>query len=146
MVTRSFEADTIVAFHKPLIIFLPGVFLSLVYIMDIKLRKSPFDISTSHHAHQEVVKGITTEFSGKALAAIEVAHWYETVIVLGLVYLFCASNVMGGILLSLAAFFTVIFVDNACARAKWQMVLFSSWAVTLVLSVTNLTVLFYLHK
>jgi len=146
MVTRSFEVNAIAAFQKPLIVFLPGVFLSLVYIMDIKLRKSPFDISTSHHAHQEVVKGITTEFSGKALAAIEVAHWYETVIILGMVYLFCASNVVGGILLSLAAFFFVVFVDNACARAKWQMVLFSSWVVTFVLSVTNLTLLFYLRK
>jgi len=146
MVTRSFEVHTAVAFPKPLIIFLPGVFFSLFYIMDIKLRKSPFDISTSHHAHQEVVKGITTEFSGKALAAIEVAHWYETVIILGFVYLFCASNIFLGILLSLAAFFAVVFVDNSTARAKWQAVLFSSWIVTFVTSVTNITVLYYLHK
>jgi formate hydrogenlyase subunit 4 len=146
MVTRSFEVNAIAAFPKPLIIFLPGVFFSLAYILIIKLRKSPFDISTSHHAHQEVVKGITTEFSGKALAAIEVAHWYETVIILGFVYLFCASNAVAGVLLSLAAFFAVIFIDNSTARAKWQMVLFSSWLVTLVLSVTNISVLFYLHK
>jgi len=43
-----------------------------LYILTIKFRKSPFDLSMSHHAHQEIVRGITTEFSGPALGLIEV--------------------------------------------------------------------------
>ena len=32
-------------------------FVGFLYILTIKLRKSPFDLSYSHHAHQELVKG-----------------------------------------------------------------------------------------
>ena len=46
----------------------------------------------SHHAHQEIVRGITTEFAGPALALIEITHWYENVLLLGIVYLFFAFN------------------------------------------------------
>ena len=46
----------------------------------------------SHHAHQEIVRGITTEFSGPALALIEITHWYENVLLLGMVYLFFGFN------------------------------------------------------
>ena len=75
-----------------LVILLPGVFFGFIYILTIKLRKSPFDISTSHHAHQEIVKGVMTEFSGPNLGFIEVAHWYEMVFLLGFVFLFFAVN------------------------------------------------------
>ena len=61
-----------------------------MFILTIKLRKSPFDLSTSHHAHQELVKGVTTEFSGMTLAFVEIAHWFENVLLLGIVYLFFA--------------------------------------------------------
>jgi len=71
---------------------LPGIFISILFVLTIKLRKSPFDLSTSHHAHQELVKGLTTEFSGSSLAMIEVAHWYENIMLLGFVYLFFASS------------------------------------------------------
>jgi formate hydrogenlyase subunit 4 len=74
--------------HAAGIIFLPGVFLGLVYILGIKFRKSPFDLAMSHHAHQELIKGTVTEFSGKTLAMVEVAHWYENIFLLGFVYLF----------------------------------------------------------
>lgn len=60
----------------------------MLYILTFKLRKSPFDLSMSHHGHQEIVKGITTEYSGRDLAVIEVTHWYETIIAFTLIYLF----------------------------------------------------------
>ena len=61
-------------------ISLPGILAGFLLIVMLKLRKSPFDISTSHHAHQELVKGLTSDLSGRLLAYVEVAHWYETVI------------------------------------------------------------------
>src|SRR5690606_5621843 len=79
MVCGSFYVADMVATTVPAILYLPGDFLGFAIILTIKLRKSPFDISTSHHAHQEIVKGITTEFSGSTLGQIEIAHWYENI-------------------------------------------------------------------
>ena len=70
MATGSFHVSDIISADIPAVVYLPGVFVGFLYILTIKLRKSPFDISTSHHAHQELVKGITTELSGKMLAGI----------------------------------------------------------------------------
>ena len=55
MVTKSWHVHDIVVFQKPLFVYLPGVFLAFLFILTIKLRKSPFDLSTSHHGHQEPV-------------------------------------------------------------------------------------------
>jgi len=141
MVTKSFYVSSIVSFDKPLIIYLPGVFLGFLYILTIKFRKSPFDLSMSHHAHQEIVRGITTEFSGKKLAMIEIAHWYENVFLLGFVYLFFGSNPILGIVVTILAFFMEIFIDNSNARAKWQFTMASSWVVAIVLGMLNIVVL-----
>ena len=146
MVTGSFYVADIAAFKKPLIIYLPGLFAAFVYILAIKFRKSPFDLSTSHHAHQELVKGITTEFSGRALAMIEVAHWYETVFVLGIVYLFLASNSLLAAALALAVYFFEVLVDNSFARFKWQLALSSAWAIALILGMGNIIILFFFYK
>lgn len=146
MVTKSFSVRDIIAFQQPLILSLPGLFIAFVYILAIKFRKSPFDLATSHHAHQELVKGITTEFSGRALAMIEIAHWYEHVIVLGFVYLFFSWNVFAGLGACAAVYFLVILIDNTFARAKWQMTLASSWIIAFVLGLGNIFVLFFIPR
>ena len=146
MVTKSFYVSDILSYSKPIIIYLPATFFAFFYIIEIKLRKSPFDLSTSHHAHQELVKGITTEFSGRALAMIELAHWYETVLILSIVYLFFGFNILYGILITLAVYFFAVFVDNTFARVKWQHTLMSSWLVALIFGMGNIAVLFYLFK
>src|SRR5512138_1729770 len=123
MVTRSFYVHEIAAYPSLLVLSLPGVFLGFLYTLEIKFRKSPFDLSCSHHAHQELVRGITTEFSGRALAMIEVAHWYENVFLLGWVYLFFGAIPVLGIAMALGAFLFMILVDNVFARLKWQAAL-----------------------
>ncbi|MBF0483670.1 MAG: NADH-quinone oxidoreductase subunit H [Candidatus Omnitrophica bacterium] len=138
MVTKSFQITDIIHYPKSLIMVLPGVFLAFFFILPIKFRKSPFDLSTSHHAHQELVKGITTEFSGKTLAIIEMAHWYENVFVLAIVYLFFASNVWVGLSVSLLVFLSQMLIDNATARVRWQALVASSWLVALVLGGANI--------
>lgn len=50
---------------QPVITKIWLAYLGFMFILTIKLRKSPFDLSYSHHAHQELVKGVTTEMSGK---------------------------------------------------------------------------------
>jgi ech hydrogenase subunit B len=138
MVTGSFQVVDIVSYPGPLILFLPGIFGAFFYILSIKFRKSPFDLSTSHHAHQEIVKGITTEFSGQTLALLEIAHWYEYVFVLGFVFLFFAWNVWAGLIMCLAVFFCEMLIDNATARVRWQLLLGSSWIVAFFLGVANI--------
>jgi len=146
MVTRSFQVHDIASHPAPLILALPGIFLGFLYTLEIKFRKSPFDLSCSHHAHQELVRGITTEFSGSALALIEVAHWYENVFLLGWVYLFFAASPFLGVAACLLVFVFVIFVDNVFARLKWQTALSSAWLVAAVLGFGNILVLSWLKS
>jgi len=140
-VTGSFKVAEIVQYQAPLILYLPGVFAGFLYILTIKFRKSPFDLSMSHHAHQEIVRGITTEFSGPALALIEIAHWYENVLLLGMVYLFFAFNPWLALVVAVATFLFEIFIDMNYARFKWQLTFLSSWLFTAVAGVSNIIVL-----
>jgi len=144
VVTKSFNIGTIASYPQPLVLFLPAIFIGFIYILTIKLRKSPFDISTSHHAHQEIVKGVTTEFSGPTLGLIEVTHWYETVFLLGFVYLFFASNPLIGIIAVILVYLLELLIDNASARVKWQLVMKSSWLIAAIVGVVNLAILYYL--
>jgi ech hydrogenase subunit B len=144
VVTKSFNIGTIASYPQPLVLFLPGIFLGFIYILTIKLRKSPFDISTSHHAHQEIVKGVTTEFSGPTLGLIEVTHWYETVILLGFVYLFFAFNPLIALIAVIIVYLLELLIDNASARVKWKLVMKSSWAIAAIVGVVNLAALYYL--
>ena len=142
---KSFFIKDIIAATKPSIIYLPGVFLGLVFVLTFKLRKSPFDLSMSHHGHQEIVKGITTEYSGKDLAVIEVTHWYEVIISLTLVYVFFATvapiSHVFAVLACLLVYLFEIIIDNSSARVKWQHALRSAWVVTGVMGTVNLLIL-----
>lgn len=142
---KSFFIKDIITAKVPSIVFLPGVFLGLIYILTFKLRKSPFDLSMSHHGHQEIVQGITTEYSGKDLAIIQITHWYETIIALILVYLFFAAEPSFSHVLAIVAciitFLLEIVIDNAFARVKWQLALKSTWVITGVLASVNLIIL-----
>jgi formate hydrogenlyase subunit 4 len=141
MVTKSFAVNDIANHPTLLVLALPGIFLGFLYTLEIKFRKSPFDLSCSHHAHQELVRGITTEFSGRTLALIEIAHWYENVFLLGWVYLFFASMPVLGVAMSLLVFVFVILVDNVFARLKWQTAIRSAWFVAVVFGFGNILVL-----
>ena len=81
---------------------------------------SPFDISASHHGHQELVKGVHTEYSGPFLGIIEVAHWLDLILILGLCAMFWHTSVIGMATLVIASLFTEILIDNITARLTWQ--------------------------
>lgn len=141
----TFEISGIIDSEWMAIVKLPGVFIGFLYVLTIKLRKSPFDVSTSHHAHQEIVKGITTEMSGPNLAKVEIAEWYEKVFLLGIVGMFFVnSNPLSYIVAAVLALFTVfleVLIDNTSARLTWQQMLKSSWIMTLVCGGINIIVL-----
>ena len=144
LVTRSFIVGEIARYPQLLVRTLPGLFIGFVFILIFKLRKSPFDISASSHAHQEIVNGVTTEFSGRTLAFIEIAHWYETVVVLGMVALFFASLPWLAVLVTAGVYVLMILVDNVFARVKWQLALASGWIVAGTLGVGNILVVYFL--
>jgi formate hydrogenlyase subunit 4 len=102
------------------------------------MRKSPFDISSSAHAHQEIVRGVMTEVSGKYLALTEITHWVEVVIVLMIVYMFWAAPWWAGVVLALAAYFLEIVIDNTYARMKFAWMLKVSWAWGVGLCLVNI--------
>ena len=145
MVTHTFSVDQIASGAHTPILLLPGVFVALMYAMEMKFRKSPFDLSASHHAHQELVRGITTEFSGPTLALVEIAHWYENVMLLGWLFLFFSTHWTLGLAACALSFFLLLVVDNVCARVKWDFALRSAWLMTLTLGCGNIVVLWLLQ-
>jgi ech hydrogenase subunit B len=144
MVTGTFKISGLEAAKEPLIYYMPLSFISMMFIMSIKFKKSPFDFSTSHHAHQELVKGITTEFSGPGLAMIELTHWYEEVFFLGLMFLFSANNIALGLLISAFTYLFVIILDNITARLTWQWMLKVALTVICGLSIINLLIIYFI--
>ena len=143
--TGSFNVGDVFASNMPIVVPLIGIFIGLCFVLTIKLRKSPFDLSYSHHAHQEIVKGITTEMSGKTLAQVEIMHWCETVLFLGWVGLFFVwggpAMVLVGIIVALIIWFFEIWIDNNFARVKWKSMLKWSWLVALVAGGANIAIL-----
>ena len=140
--TQSFDVAQLFHIEQPIITSLLPIFLGLLFILTIKLRKSPFDLSYSHHAHQELVKGITTEMSGRTLAKVEVMHWCESVLFLMWVGMFflCDNpvSIVVAIVAIALAWFLEVFIDNNFARMKWQACLKLAWLVALVVGVVNL--------
>ena len=148
LATGSFNVAAVFDVDVPVITTIWLVFLGFLFILTIKLRKSPFDLSYSHHAHQELVKGITTEMSGPTLAKVEIMHWCESVLFLGWVGMFFVwgnpVSIVLGVVVALAAYFLEIWIDNNFARVKWQALLSSAWIVALVAGGVNIGVLMYL--
>lgn len=146
LATGTFKVREIVMHDGTLpIIMLPGVFVGFVFILTIKLRKHPFDLATSHHAHQEMVKGITTEFSGEMFAIVEIAHWYESVFLMGVIALFFLNANWWTIFIALIAisisYFVLVLVDNTNARVKWQKMFKNSWITTIIIGALNVFIL-----
>ena len=143
--TGSFRVDEIITQNSAAFWMMPGLFVGYILIMAIKLRKSPFDLSTSHHAHQEVVKGITTEMSGPTLAIMEIGEYYEKMLLLAVVALFFIHgdpwSWIIGILACLAVYFIEILIDNISARVNWRNLLDICWLITLLCGGINVLIL-----
>ena len=148
MAVGTFNVSGVFALDVPPIASIWVIFLGLLFVLTIKLRKSPFDLSMSHHAHQELVRGVTTEMSGPTLALVEIMHWCENVLFLGWVGLFFVwgnpVSIVIAVVVALLVYFLEIFIDNNFARVKWQFMFKSAWAVSLVAGCVNIAVLAFL--
>lgn len=144
-VVGTFDVAGVGLLSHPVICTAWAAFLGLLFVLTIKLRKSPFDISSSHHAHQEIVKGITTEMSGPTLAKVEIMHWVETVLFMGWVGVFFLYANPISIVIAIVAVIIIylfeIWVDNNFARVKWQAMLKWAWIVALIAGGLNVAFL-----
>lgn len=146
MATGSFSVADLFSAEMPLIRYLPLIFIGFLYVLTIKLRKSPFDISMASHAHQEIVRGILTELSGRTLAIFELSHWYETVLFLGWTGMFLVwaggwAAVLVAVVVALVVWFFEIWIDNNFARFKWETMFKSAWWVALAAGTLNIVYL-----
>lgn len=145
LTTGSFQVSDIIRADMSAVMWMPGLLVGFMFTAAIKFRKSPFDLSTSHHAHQEMVKGLTTEMSGTTLAIMNIAEYYEMVLLLGIFCLFFINSTwwswIAAILICAVIFFLETLWDNISARVKWKTLLYSCWVVTLVAGGVNILIL-----
>ena len=145
LTTGSFLVSDIIREDVSAVLWMPGLLFGFMFTTAIKFRKSPFDLSTSHHAHQEMVKGLTTEMSGTTLAIMNIAEYYEMVLLLGIFCLFFVNSTWWSWIVALffcaVIFFLETLWDNVSARVKWKPLLYSCWVVTLVAGGVNILIL-----
>jgi ech hydrogenase subunit B len=145
-VTGASTFEGVLASSQLVAVQLPGVLLAFLLVATIKLRKSPFDISISHHPHQELVSGLTSDMSGRLLAYVELAHWYESALLCAFMVLLFNWSVPLGMLAFAVAYALEVLVDNATSRIKWQLLLRSTWVATFLLCGGNVLALFLLGR
>jgi len=141
--TGSFSAESVLQLNKPLLLSMPAFLFTQMLVMAIKLHKSPFDVSASHHAHQELVRGIYTEFPGLQLALIELAHLYDLVLLLGFVWFLWHTNWVIGAILALGAYIATVVIDNVTARMTWRWLVTYAWTWGAGLAVANLAMIYW---
>jgi ech hydrogenase subunit B len=136
----GFPVANVLQHGHPLLPALWLTFMALLIALTIIMRKSPFDISGSEHAHQEIVRGVLTEYSGPYLALIELGHWYELVLLLAILGLFWIVGSLWwlSILIALASWFVVLVVDNVNARLNWSSMLGFAWGAGIGLIALNI--------
>ena len=75
-------------------------------------------------------------------------HWCENILYMGWIVMFFIWGNPVSVVVALIAFILIylleIWIDNNFARVKWQLVLKSTWIVTLVLGGINILVLAFL--
>ncbi len=134
----SFLGSALFSKGEPLLLSMPLMFLAFLCAIAIEMEKSPFDLSSSHHAHQEIVKGVTLEYSGPFLGIIEIAHFYEFAFFFGLMMAFWHTNILIGLVVAFAGLIFLAVLDNSFARLTPNWMLRFMWTVPLSMALANL--------
>ena len=78
-------------------------------------------------------------------AIVEIAHWYESVFLMGVIALFFLNANWWTIFIALIAisisYFVLVLVDNTNARVKWQKMFKNSWITTIIIGALNVFIL-----
>ena len=141
MVTGNFTIRGIYEYGAPLLLVLPAAVAALMIVLVIEMKKSPFDVSGSGHAHQELVRGVFTEFSGYTMALVELGHWTKVATMMMILGLFWAPSPLVGAAISVTMFFAALLVDNMYPRLTWQRMLRTTWTMGFALILVNVAAL-----
>ncbi len=139
LINGSFDIS-VIRDNPPQILQLFFLFLAFLMVIQIKLKKSPFDAT---EAHQEIVGGVEIEFSGVFFEFLYMAKWLEYVFVYLLLSLFAGDNLALGFGLFIGVFFLVNLVDNATARIKINHLIKIVLMIGLTFGMLNLVGLSY---
>ena len=146
----SFRVTDIISGNVPLILKMPGFFIGFCFVLVVKLRKSPFDLATSHHVNQEIIKGLTGDLSGPVYGFSLLAELYEEALMLGMAGLFFLTSDRMSIIAVFIAIAVIMFVmsliDNIFPRVKWETLLKTEWIVTFFAGGGNLIILSLIRK
>lgn len=130
----SFDINTILS--QPSTLFqMPLLFIALLMVVPIKVKKSPFDVV---EAHQEIVGGVEVEYSGLFYEFIYMARFLEYIFIYAFVFLFGGTSIELGIALVVLSFFAVNLVDNATARVKTSSMIKIIYFIALPLAIANI--------
>ncbi len=135
---KSLMIEEIINSRLPLIYFLPLMFLALIPVLLVKMRKSPFDFSASPSIHQEINGGLYTEFAGFKLALVKLIELYKVIIILSILVLFYASPLWIGLAVALVSYIVVIIIDNITPRLTTKHMLKLMWGVAIGAEITNI--------
>ena len=130
----SFEISTILSTSSALF-SMPLMFVALLILLPLKLKKSPFD---APEAHQELCGGVEIEFSGFFYEVIYMAKMTEIVFVYALVFLFGGESIFLGFTLVIGSFFLINAVDNATGRIRIDDLVKKIYISSFVLAVVTL--------
>jgi ech hydrogenase subunit B len=132
--TGSFEIRAILQ-SESMLLSMGLLFVALLMIVPIKVKKSPFDVG---EAHQEIVGGVEVEYSGVFYEFLYVSRFMEYIFIYSFVYFFGGESHWLGAALVAAAFLLVNLVDNATARVKTADMLKIVLTLGLGLSILNI--------
>ena len=76
------------------------------------------------------------------LAILEIAHWYDIVLILAICSLFWSTSWIGLVILLAVTYMAEIIIDNVTPRMTWKWMLTYVWAVGISLSFFNMALLY----
>lgn len=137
-VTGHFALANAAAAFPPLVLRLPLFLPGLLIALAVAWRKSPFDLASSAHAHQELVAGLASEMGGGVMALVELGHWWELALFLFLIFLMGYPSLFLGLALVTVFYLGTIFLDNLLPRLTWRYLWPVGWAAGLGGGILNL--------
>ena len=128
LVNSSFDIADILHGALPDVVLMPGMFLGFVLILTMKQRSFPY------------------ELSGKAQAMEKLAHWYERILLLGLLSLFFAwdwaFSPVVAVSVSLVIDFLPLLIDRCFPGMKRLFAIQAPWIMAMTAGFANLIFLY----
>ncbi len=133
---ESFSIDTIVNSSNSFWALLIS-FVSLVFIVPMITKLSPFDAAK---AHQEIVGGIEIEYGGVFYEIIYMTKFMEMIFIYALIFILFGSYSLIGLCAIVLTFLLVNLIDNSTTRIKINDLVKVTYMIALPLSVLGLLV------